>query len=69
MKQKPTLYFVITAIPIVLAYIPEYRFFENSKFSTVSAVNILIGLFTPLLFIAFGILEKRKAKAAGLAKE
>lgn len=69
MKEKTKLYFIITLLLIILVHIPEYKLLEDSYISTISVLNVCIGLMAPLLFIAFGILEKRKAKAAGLSNE
>ena len=60
MKERPKLYFVIPFLLMILVHIPEYNLLEDSYISTISVLNVCIGLMAPLLIIIFGITERKK---------
>lgn len=62
MKEHPKLYLGITMFLIIMAYIPNFTIPIGSGIESVSLVNILFGLLSPVLIISFGIINRRKTR-------
>ena len=60
MKDHPKLYLGITVVLIVMANIPNFTISIGSGIESVSVVNILFGLLSPVLIITFGLINRRK---------
>lgn len=62
MKEHPKLYLGITAFLIVMAHIPNSTIPIGSGIESVSIINILFGLLSPVLIITFGMINGRKTR-------